>query len=138
MYNNWCNNATVIFVDAPPGTGFSKAGRTIDLIGNDLHFEREATSFVKQLYNDWPELKPNKLYISGVGFGGVFAPLLALNIHRMNKEWQLYNKTAELINLRGIFVANAIVDYKNGPSSFSIDMLYQYNIIPQSLYDKYV
>jgi len=47
LYNNWCNNATVIFVDAPPGTGFSKAGRDIDTVGNDLHFEREATSFVK-------------------------------------------------------------------------------------------
>jgi carboxypeptidase C (cathepsin A) len=47
LFNNWCNNATVIFVDAPPGTGFSKAGRNIDFLGNDVHFAKEATSFVQ-------------------------------------------------------------------------------------------
>jgi hypothetical protein len=56
----------------------------------------------------------------------------------MNKEWQLYDNTTKLINLRGVFVANAIVEYKFDPSTFTIDMLYQYSIIPQSLYNQYM
>jgi hypothetical protein len=30
------------------------------------------------------------MYFSGVGFGGVFASLMALNLHRLNKEKELY------------------------------------------------
>jgi hypothetical protein len=30
------------------------------------------------------------MYFSGVGFGGVFASIMALNVHRLNKEKELY------------------------------------------------
>lgn len=75
------------------------------------------------------------MYISGVGFGGVLASLMALNVHRLNKERELYSET--YINFKGIFVANGMVDFKYDPSTFTVDMLYQHSIIPQSLYDRY-
>jgi hypothetical protein len=47
-------------------------------------------SFIQQFYNDWPELKNNSMYISGVGFGGILASIMGLNVHRFNKELELY------------------------------------------------
>lgn len=76
------------------------------------------------------------MYVSGVGFGGILASLMALNIHRLNKERELYADNF-YINLKGIFVANGMVDYRFDPSTFTVDMLYQFSIIPQSLYDRY-
>ena len=74
--------------------------------------------------------------MSGVGFGGVFASLLALDVHRLNKEKELYGEN-DYINLKGLFVANGMVDFRFDPSTHTIDMMYQYSIIPQSLYDRY-
>ena len=94
-------------------------------------------SFIQQFYSDWPELRGNSMYISGVGFGGVFASLLALNVHRFNKEKELYEENS-LINLKGVFVANGVVDFRADPNRFTVDLLYQYSIIPKSLYDRYI
>lgn len=77
------------------------------------------------------------MYFSGVGFGGVFASLMALNVHRLNKEKELYGENTQ-INLKGLFVANGVVDFRSDPSTNTIDMLYQYSIIPQSLYELYL
>jgi carboxypeptidase C (cathepsin A) len=124
-------------LDGPPGTGFSKIDRNIDYISNEASYMKDAMSFMQQFYNDWPELKGNSMYMSGVGFGGVFASLIALNVHRLNKEKELYGENS-YINLKGIFVANGMVDFRFDPSKHTIDMLYQYSIIPKSLYDRYL
>jgi hypothetical protein len=63
------------------------------------------------------------MFMSGVGFGGVFASLMALNVHRLNKEKELYGENS-IINLKGLFVANAVVDFRSDPSTNTIDMLY--------------
>jgi carboxypeptidase C (cathepsin A) len=34
---SWCNNASVLFLDNPAGTGYSWADRYFDFFGNDYH-----------------------------------------------------------------------------------------------------
>ena len=46
LYHNWCNNATVIFLDGPPGTGFSKVERNLDFISNEASYIKDAMSFI--------------------------------------------------------------------------------------------
>lgn len=47
LYNNWCNNATVIFLDGPAGTGFSKVDRNIDYISNEASYIKDSISFIQ-------------------------------------------------------------------------------------------
>jgi carboxypeptidase C (cathepsin A) len=81
MPNTWCANASVLFIDIPAGVGYSTADRKKDYFGNDHHFGREGLIFLTQFYKDYPEYLQNKLFIAGVDYGGIFAPLLALKIH---------------------------------------------------------
>ena len=84
MNNTWCNNASVLFLDNPAGTGYSWADRKIDFFGNDFHMSREALIFMSQFYKDYPEYLKNDLFIAGVIYGGIYAPNLALKIHQHN------------------------------------------------------
>ena len=47
LTHNWCNNATVIYLDGPPGTGFSKIGRDLDFIGNEASYIKDTMSFIQ-------------------------------------------------------------------------------------------
>lgn len=104
----------------------------MEYISNEASYVKDGISFIQQFYNDWPELKNNSMYISGVGFGGILASLMGLNVHRLNKEKELYGE--KYVNFKGIFVANGMVDFRFDASIFTVDMLYQYSIIPLSLY----
>jgi carboxypeptidase C (cathepsin A) len=69
--NTWCNNASLLFVDSPAGTGFSWASRKIDFFGNDYHMAEETLTLMTSFYKDFPEYLNNSLYLSGITYSGV-------------------------------------------------------------------
>lgn len=79
----------------------------------------------------------NPLYLSGVSYGGVYAPLLAWKMHIYNNEKNLTGETSLIIPLKGLIVANAVTDYKIDPNIYSVEMLNAFNLIPLRLYEAY-
>jgi carboxypeptidase C (cathepsin A) len=42
-----------------------------------------------EFYKDFPEYLQRPLYIQGISFGGVYAPILGMKIHQHNLEMNL-------------------------------------------------
>ncbi len=58
-------------------------------------------------------------------------------MHSFNIEKNLTQEYSLIIPLKGFIVANASTDYKSDPNIYSIEMLYAFNLISQSLYEAY-
>jgi carboxypeptidase C (cathepsin A) len=104
---------------------------------NDNSNAIDMLKFMIQFYTDFPEYKMNPLYLSGVSYGGIYVPLLAWHMHTYNLEKNLTGDNSLIIPLKGFIVANAVTDYRSDPNIYSMEMLYAFNLIPQSLYDAY-
>lgn len=134
---SWCRNSSVLLIDNPAGVGFSYAKRENDKSANDHSNAKDMLNFMIQFYSDFPEYKMNPLYLSGVSYGGIYAPLLAWHMHTYNLEKNLTGETTMVIPLKGFIVANAVTDYRSDPNIYSIEMLNAFNLIPQRLYEDY-
>jgi carboxypeptidase C (cathepsin A) len=73
---SWTNKANLMLIDNPAGVGYSWAKREVDYAQNDYQFSLDAISFMRQFFNDWPELMKNPIFITGQSYGGVYAPYL--------------------------------------------------------------
>jgi carboxypeptidase C (cathepsin A) len=80
----WARNASLLFIDNPAGVGFSYAQRDFDWINNDVSNNKDLMNFMFQFYSFWPSRTANPLYIFGISYGGMYAPMLALGIHNSN------------------------------------------------------
>ncbi|KIR34460.1 pheromone-processing carboxypeptidase KEX1 [Cryptococcus deuterogattii MMRL2647] len=99
----WEEFATVVFVDQPPGTGYSYAatnGYLHDFDELSAHF----IEFLQNFYTVFPELKGVDTYLAGESFAGQYIPFFAD---------ALINST-ELPNfpLKGIAIGNGWIDPK--------------------------
>ena len=120
----------MLLIDNPAGVGFSTGKRLSDISANDQSGANDLLNFMILFYADFPELKKNPLYISGISYGGIYAPLLAWQIHKYNLEKDLFGETSQLIPLKGFIVENAVTDYRSDPHIHSMEMLYAFNLIP--------
>ncbi|CAK9785817.1 putative KEX1 protein precursor [Cutaneotrichosporon oleaginosum] len=97
----WEEYATMIFVDQPPGTGFS-------YIPTDgfLHELDEASAhlvhFMANLYKVFPELEGQETYLAGESFAGQYIPYFADALLKTDKLPKL--------DLKGIAIGNGWID----------------------------
>jgi cathepsin A (carboxypeptidase C) len=124
---SWCNNASVLFLDNPAGVGFSYGARNgTDNKHTDLSARIDSMNFIMQFFADWPELKPNPLFIAGWSYGGVFAPNLAYAIHLHNQEQEMLGSINMTLNLKGMIIANGATKWEYTPLIPPVDMLLAY------------
>jgi carboxypeptidase C (cathepsin A) len=95
----------------------------------------DAISFIDQFYQGWEELRGNPLFIGGISYGGVYAPRLAYAIHLYNQERAMHNQS--VINLKGFFAANGVIDYTYDPHVTAVDLLLNFGIVPLHLKEDY-
>jgi len=101
---SWNNNATVVFVDQPVGTGFSYADANVyerneDEVASDVY------QFTQGFYQKYPKLLNNKLFVTGESYGGHYVPAISNKIVAMN---QAGNNTK--IPFEGCAIGNGLVD----------------------------
>jgi cathepsin A (carboxypeptidase C) len=101
---SWNNNATVIYIDQPSGTGFSwGSGMDHDEVGvaNDMY------DFLQQFMKAHPDLAKRDFYAFGESYAGHYIPAVT------HKIWQNNNALpsgAIKINLKGTSVGNGLTD----------------------------
>ncbi|KAI8975098.1 Alpha/Beta hydrolase protein [Mycotypha africana] len=94
----WQNYATNVFVDQPVGTGFSFAN-TDSYMHTMSDVTDEFVLFIDKLFDTFPSLRQQDLYIAGESFAGTYIPYFALRLLELNQKGQKYS-------LKGIAIGN--------------------------------
>uniref|UniRef100_A0A0A9YF08 Carboxypeptidase n=3 Tax=Lygus hesperus TaxID=30085 RepID=A0A0A9YF08_LYGHE len=125
----WSQKFNVLYIDNPPGTGFSFTkedyAKDEDDVGRTLH---EAT---RQFFELFPELRSNEFYVTGESYAGKYVPALAHYIHKTNPSMEISRK----INLKGIAIGNGIIDPISQVNNSQY--LYQLGMIDQLTFTSY-
>lgn len=112
---SWNNNANVLYVDQPVGTGFSKAGKG-GLDTNEEEIGTDFFNFLLQFYAKFPQFAGREFYISGESYAGQYLPAIAAKIIQMKNP---------KINLKGVAIGNGWVSYNNSFLSWLASTLQQ-------------
>ncbi|ORX44025.1 alpha/beta-hydrolase [Hesseltinella vesiculosa] len=95
----WNQHATVVFVDQPVGTGFSFSDGN-GYMHNMTQVSEEFTTFLDKLFDLFPSLNEQELYIAGESFAGTYIPYFADRMLLLNREGKAK------YNLQGIAIGN--------------------------------
>ncbi|KAJ3186415.1 Cell death protease [Irineochytrium annulatum] len=103
--HSWHKLANIVYLEQPVGTGFSftatPAGnaRSENQVGNDFY------TFLDGFFTIFPNLKKNKLFITGESYAGTYIPYIsAILLNRGTLS------DGTLINLSGIAIGNGLID----------------------------
>ncbi|KAK6916474.1 Peptidase S10, serine carboxypeptidase [Dillenia turbinata] len=106
----WNNVANVLFIESPAGVGFSYSNTTKDYDQNgDKRTAQDSYTFLVNWLERFPEYKTRNFFLTGESYAGHYVPQLAQLILENNK---ITNQT--VINLKGIAIGNAWIDYETG------------------------
>lgn len=77
---SWNNEATVIYIEAPAGVGYSLCPKGLadpECASDDVKSADDNLKVVLSLLeNKFPEIKDNDLYIAGESYAGIYVPQL--------------------------------------------------------------
>jgi cathepsin A (carboxypeptidase C) len=102
---SWTNNATVLWIDQPTGTGFSYGKQKVsDEAGVAANFY----DFVSQFMLANPQYAKLPFYVVGESYGGHYVPAVSEYINAQNQKIIENGLDAQIINLAGIAVGNGM------------------------------
>ncbi len=122
-YNTWINEANIIYIDNPVGTGFSHTWgdafvTTQAEVGDNLYI------MITQWLKLFPEYQPNPFYVFGESYGGKYVPTISKKIHDEN---QLNPEIP--INFAGLGIGNGAVSPHD--QHYYGQMLYKLSLIDE-------
>jgi len=98
---SWNTNSNIMWVDQPPGTGFS-TGRDVT---TETEIAQDMWSFLQNFITQYPKYFENGFYVIGESYGGHYVP----NV--MNYIWKQNNaKAGTNIPLKGFGIGNGLTD----------------------------
>lgn len=77
---SWTRFANVVFVEGPPGVGFSYRDDGNTTTTDSLTAKNNYAALLDFFNNKFPEYKVNRFFIAGESYGGVYVPTLAAEI----------------------------------------------------------
>lgn len=83
---SWNLEANVLYIESPPGVGYSYCGTFEDCTFTDDKSGHLNLLALQGFYEDFPEYKTNDLYISGESYGGIYVPYMAHWVNKWNDE----------------------------------------------------
>ncbi|KAF5308714.1 hypothetical protein FQR65_LT06075 [Abscondita terminalis] len=99
----WTKQFSMIYIDNPVGTGFSFTDEG-GYVENQTVIGEHLYEAFQQFYELFPEIRKNKLYLTGQSYAGKYLPALAYKILKENSNGK--NK----IWLHGLAIGNAYAD----------------------------
>ena len=122
--SSWNNNANLLFIDQPVGTGFSHAKDPTHYARNEAMVAENVYRFLLKFYSKYPEYKGRSLYITGESYAGHYIPAIADFIVKNSDED---------IKLKGVAIGNGWVDpYEQYPAY--IEFSYENKLISSLQY----
>uniref|UniRef100_A0AC35TM41 Carboxypeptidase n=1 Tax=Rhabditophanes sp. KR3021 TaxID=114890 RepID=A0AC35TM41_9BILA len=125
--NDWAWNkfASVIYIEAPAGVGFSYSTSGNTTTNDDLT-SQENYNAVKAFFGKFPQFRANAFYTLGESYGGVYVPTLTARIVEGQKDFP--------INLRGMAIGNGYLNEKLNIDT-SIRFAYGHGIIDEKIWN---
>ncbi|KAK4770504.1 hypothetical protein SAY87_031036 [Trapa incisa] len=107
VYNpySWTKTSSIIFVDAPVGTGFSYATVKSAYRTGDLGQVRDLNHFIIKWLIGHPELASRPVYLGGDSYSGLTLPALVQAIIHGNQAGR-----EPFVNIKGYLLGNPITD----------------------------
>lgn len=99
----WTSYANMVYVEAPPGVGFSYSNDTSFSPG-DHTAAKDNYEFIKGFFAAFPEYNGRGFYVSGESYGGVYVPTVVQQITNQGSSSSLYQ------NLKGFLVGNPVMN----------------------------
>uniref|UniRef100_A0A0E0KMT5 Uncharacterized protein n=1 Tax=Oryza punctata TaxID=4537 RepID=A0A0E0KMT5_ORYPU len=127
--DSWTKISNVIFIDSPPGTGFSYATTAQGLNSSDTIVVHQLYTFIQKWFDDHPQFFSNPLYISGDSYSGIIIPTLTMEIAK-----GIESSDERHLNLKGYIAGNPLTDTQNDDNS-RFPFLHGTGIIEDELYE---
>lgn len=121
---SWNTNASVIYLEAPAGVGFSPLGDVSNNYTTDQITAHDNLLALLQFFKGFYEYRHLPFYITGESYAGIYVPTLALSIVNYN----LYTPYRP-INLQGIAVGNGCTDWNYDTNPAFMHMLWTYGMM---------
>lgn len=96
---SWNTHASVLYLESPPGVGFSETDTSI---WDDNSTAKANADALWNFFEKFNEYQGLEFYIAGESYAGIYIPYLAYEIHQRN----LQKKPEERINFKGFMVGN--------------------------------
>jgi carboxypeptidase C (cathepsin A) len=129
----WNKNASMLYLEAPAGVGYSMLGSLSNNNTNDNQTASDNLQALFQWFSYFPEYKTNTFYIAGESYAGIYVPLLAYYIQQSNS-----NVSNPQINLKGILVGNGVTNWNVDAYNIWPQFLYWHQLIDDSIYVPWV
>ncbi|KAL7078587.1 hypothetical protein ACQ4LE_002510 [Meloidogyne hapla] len=123
--NSWNKYASIVFIEAPAGVGYSYSsdGNTTT---NDDQTSLENYEAIKQFFARHNSFRNHSVYITGESYGGVYLPTLGARIVDGQAEFP--------INFKGMAIGNGYMNAKMNIDT-SVRFAYGHGIIDQKVWD---
>src|SRR5438309_304997 len=77
---SWTNFASVVYLEAPAGVGFSYSNISSDYYTNDLKTAKDNYLFLENFLLEYPNFIGNPIFLSGESYGGTYIPTVTQQI----------------------------------------------------------
>ncbi|MED6156872.1 hypothetical protein PIB30_018443 [Stylosanthes scabra] len=128
---SWTKVASMIFLDAPVGTGFSYATNPEAYGVTDTLAAAHNYEFLRKWLMSNPKFQKNPLYIAGDSYSGIILPILVKNISDGNESGE--DIPGGRMNLKGYILGNPVTDLFVD-ENWRIPFYHKLALIPDQLY----
>lgn len=101
----WTKTASIIFLDAPVGTGFSYSTAQEGWATSDSKSAEQSYQFIKKWFKENPQYLGVQFFVSGDSYSGITVPLITLKVIKGNE-----NGDKPKLNLRGYLIGSPHTD----------------------------
>lgn len=103
---NWNEEFNVLYIDNPVGCGFSFTDNEAGYLTNQVDVGKYLLEALVQFYEIFPELRPNRFYLTGESYAGKYIPAYAYTIYKNRNNPDPKRR----INLKGLAIGNGVTD----------------------------
>mmetsp|Transcript_41862 Transcript_41862/g.64054 ORF Transcript_41862/g.64054 Transcript_41862/m.64054 type:complete len:316 (+) Transcript_41862:28-975(+) len=126
-------NANVLYIDQPPGVGFSTCGENDNCKWTDANSTIDNLAAINGWFSRYPEFKTNELWLSGESYAGIYVPYLLDGIDEQNSKAESED---DKLNLKGFLIGNGVTNWKYDCDNAMVEFLFGRGLYSQELYDK--
>ncbi|KAF9621143.1 hypothetical protein IFM89_016637, partial [Coptis chinensis] len=126
---SWTKVSSIIFLDAPVGSGFSYSSSLLGWNSSDTKSSRQTYIFLRKWLADHPEFNNNPFYLAGDSYCGITIPIIAKEIAD-----GISAQHKPLINLKGYLLGNPVTDLHFDDNS-KIPFSHRMSLITDELYE---
>ncbi|EEF40333.1 serine carboxypeptidase-like 2 [Ricinus communis] len=126
---SWTKVASIIYIDAPVGSGFSYATTNEGANTSDTLSAHQSYIFLRKWLMNHPKFLGSQIYIGGDSYSGIIVPLLVQNILE-----GIESGLKPSIDLQGYLLGNPVTDYYVDQNS-RIPFVHRVSLISDAYYD---